>query len=215
MMNFRGMMMGLAVAAGAVLPGSAALADHASPWKGFYIGVHGGWDEVSWTNPLATITPTIRERGAVFGGHAGYNWQSDSFVFGVEADLSSSSAKHTFGGGTATATLDNPYLTSLRARAGVTVAPALLLYATGGLAATDVNLKVIVPGFSATAVGSSTGWVAGGGLEYKMSGAPLSVRGEILHYSFSKVDMQFAGVSVLNIDNSATVVRAGLTYHFH
>ena len=204
------------VSLGVLVAATAARAEPASPWRGLYVGAHGGFDNVSWSL-TSGLGSTIKEQGAVFGGHAGYNWQSKGFVVGVEADLSSSSASRERTRGTTTTKLSTPYLASVRARAGFTLGPALLAYATGGLAfaSVDINASDTSYGFNLTASGPSTGWVFGGGLEYMMPNTSLSVRGEILHYAFSATDIQYASYSVFNVDTSATVVRAGIGYHFN
>src|SRR5262245_1569913 len=59
-----------------------------SDWTGFYFGFHGGygWGKASIADlDLNDSNPNVSEtrtplhspklRGAVFGGHAGYNWQ--------------------------------------------------------------------------------------------------------------------------------------------
>jgi outer membrane immunogenic protein len=64
-------------------------------WSGFYLGINGGggssrncWDVTA----IATIVLSPAERegchdatGGVVGGHIGYRWQSNAWVFGVEA----------------------------------------------------------------------------------------------------------------------------------
>ena len=72
-------------------------------WDGFYLGLNGGYSwgrsrtSVEYFNtatglpivpPAGSITDaTFKLDGGVFGGQAGYNWQSGSWVFGLEGDL--------------------------------------------------------------------------------------------------------------------------------
>ena len=120
--------------------------------------------------------------GIIGGGHIGYNWQSNNFVYGVEADISGSSAKVTlqpFGAGPVneTDTSRLHWLATFRARAGVTVGSGnTLLFATGGLALGGVeNLRMFPPAAGVTPAeigeGKATrvGWVAGGGIEHMLS----------------------------------------------
>src|SRR6478609_177700 len=60
-------------------------------WTGFYIGANGGWgrshncwDFVTLAGPV--FSDGCRDRsGGVLGGQIGYRWQSNQFVFGLEA----------------------------------------------------------------------------------------------------------------------------------
>ena len=71
-------------------------------WDGFYIGLNGGYSwgrsrtSVNYFNtttglgivpPAGSITDaSFNLNGGVFGGQVGYNWQSGSWLFGLEAD---------------------------------------------------------------------------------------------------------------------------------
>jgi outer membrane immunogenic protein len=60
-------------------------------WTGFYIGANGGWGQSHncWNFEILAgplLTDGCRERsGGVIGGQVGYRWQSNQFVFGLEA----------------------------------------------------------------------------------------------------------------------------------
>src|SRR5689334_14515569 len=60
-------------------------------WTGFYIGANGGWgsSRSCWDFVLVggpVFGDGCRERsGGLFGGQVGYRWQSNQFVFGLEA----------------------------------------------------------------------------------------------------------------------------------
>jgi outer membrane immunogenic protein len=156
----------------------------APSWAGLYIGASVGavWHELKYED--LTFPPVTsargRKAGIIGGGHIGYNWQSNNFVYGVEADISGSSAKVTlrpFGAGAAneTDTSRLHWLATFRARAGVTVGSGnTLLFATGGLALGGVeNLRTFPVGITPAEVGEGkatrTGWVAGGGIEHMLS----------------------------------------------
>jgi outer membrane immunogenic protein len=159
----------------------------APSWAGAYIGASVGavWHELKYedtTDPFTTTTDSGRKAGIIGGGHIGYNWQSNNFVFGVEADISGSSAKvtlHPFGTSpiNETDTSRLHWLATFRARAGVTVGSGnTLLFATGGLALGGVeNLRTFPPAAGVTPAeigeGKATrvGWVAGGGIEHMLS----------------------------------------------
>jgi outer membrane immunogenic protein len=196
-------------------------------WKGFYIGIHGGY---GWKNndfreflpglgvPDGIYVGGIDSKGGLYGGHAGLNWQHDAIVGGLELDLSSTSingvsapAFQNLGGGatiTNTRADDVKWLGSARARLGF--APGgccsnLLFYGTGGLAwerftQTATTVQVFPPTtttFIQTTPNDRFGWVAGLGAEAKLAGTGWVGRIEYLHYAFGTSQTTFVITSSL------------------
>jgi outer membrane immunogenic protein len=177
----------------------------AMSWTGFYVGAHLGGtvsDDVDieyagwrWDDDL--------DNGALFGGHIGYNLQtSGNLVLGIEADLSGSSAD----------AMD--YLGSVRGRLGLAV-DNTLFYTTAGVAYLGWDDD---DNFGWNADDSSVGWVAGLGVEHKLSNN-LSVGLEGLYYSFSEDADVYNGVgrlvaSDVDVDRDIFAIRGRLTYHF-
>jgi outer membrane immunogenic protein len=150
--------------------------------------------------------------GAVAGGQFGYNWQVNShWLVGAEADYQwsnldgSVNSPFRLGDVGATNMVASQTVASfgtVRARAGVVLAPPLLLYGTGGFAFGQVRENLRVPaastnalpatgGFSyACTVGTSCfagaasqillGWSAGAGAEYAIT-SNLIFRTELLY----------------------------------
>jgi outer membrane immunogenic protein len=151
--------------------------------------------------------------GGVAGGQFGFNWQVNShWLVGAEADYQWSnldgSANSSFRLGNVGATNMVASQTvesfgTVRARAGVVLAPPLLLYGTGGFAFGQVHENLSVPavatkgsppapgGFSyACTVGTACfagaasqilfGWSAGAGAEYAITSS-LIFRTELLY----------------------------------
>jgi len=56
-------------------------------WSGFYIGANGGWgtSHNSWTDTTFGPEGSHDADGGTAGGQIGYRWQSQAFVFGLEA----------------------------------------------------------------------------------------------------------------------------------
>jgi outer membrane immunogenic protein len=59
-------------------------------WTGFYIGANGGWGEsrgcVDFVTTVGTVAGGCATRsGGLIGGQIGYRWQTNQFVFGLEA----------------------------------------------------------------------------------------------------------------------------------
>jgi outer membrane immunogenic protein len=74
------------------------------PRAGFYLGCNVGysWGRPSTTSsfpdaasgaPLNSIGSTFNIDGVIGGGHAGYNWQNNNWVFGLEVDIRGSAEK--------------------------------------------------------------------------------------------------------------------------
>lgn len=192
-------------------------------WTGLYVGINGGvtWQDGSFNDPdgccvLAgrgsPATYDVSTTGGIFGGYAGYNWQQQSFVYGVEADIDWVGAKATAvwgpgapngGGATYQQSQDIRWLATILARAGIDI-ELTLFYLTGGLAVAQVNNSfnvfcggnVCLPQASAgtlvdTFSESKTqfGWTAGAGFEH-MFDSHWTLRGE-----FRYVDLGSTSVS--------------------
>jgi len=109
-------------------------------WTGFYIGLNAGVTEyyarVTDDDDFYDIFTRDRDTGAfIGGGQAGYNFQWDQLVFGIEGDASGSTAKvaktYDFGDWHDYGKVD--FMTTLRTRVGVSLDNnKVLLYATGG-----------------------------------------------------------------------------------
>jgi outer membrane immunogenic protein len=187
--------------------------------------------------------------GAVGGLHVGYNQQFKNFVLGIEgaydwtqgdnsasvtpeAKLTNSSVINAINNGTTTLGDDARVnykgsmgdIASVRGRVGFSNT-ALLVYGTGGVAWTDYALNITAdaaPGYADGAFRMSrnlTGWVAGGGVEYKLNRF-LSLRAEILHYDFGSIEYsienegafeELAGKHDINFNEA----HIGLSYHIN
>ncbi len=150
-------------------------------WAGLYLGVNVGYgwgksntdtvfsDATIGTPLLATITSAAL-KGMIFGGQAGFNWQSGPWVVGIEGDAQQSQQRGqatTFNCAGATCNpaasafgLDAPVTASmaqrlewfrtLRARLGRTLTPDFMVYATGGLAVGRIKTSGTISGSSLT-----------------------------------------------------------------
>jgi outer membrane immunogenic protein len=181
----------LAPAQAADLPVKAPLAPIVPPysWTGLYVGINGGY---SWGRsdtdvqfltfpggvpivaPAGSITSAdFKMDGGIAGVQAGYNWQQNNWVLGIEGDIQWSGQKGSadflcaappFGGATClpgftflpagstgvTLAIEQSlrWFGTLRGRAGVTVTPTWLLYVTGGLAVGNIKTDATLAGFT-------------------------------------------------------------------
>ena len=124
--------------------GHSAGPSKAYDWTGFYVGAHAGWGGLT-TDGTYNLTPTPSEvidltavsgTGVLGGGQAGWNWQVNSIVFGIEGDVARTrwnGSQAEFQNPSQFMRFDSNLLATLRGRVGWAT-DALLLYATGGLA---------------------------------------------------------------------------------
>jgi outer membrane immunogenic protein len=168
---------------------------NAYSWAGPYLGGNLGYD---WGS--VSRNPT-KPSGFIGGVTAGYNFQSGSWVFGVEGDIQAAGAEDTF----APWKFSNPWFGTVRGRAGYTVSN-VLFYGTAGLAFGGLRGET----FGLSETHTSAGWTAGVGAEVGL--APRwSAKIEYLYVDLS--DSPFAITGVSNGFRS-NIVRAGVNYHF-
>lgn len=188
-------------------------------WSGFYVGINGGygWGTSSWTDPVSGgTTGDFDVNGALAGGTLGYNLQTGSWVWGLEADLDYSWIK----GADTTTThcvplgcqTSLPWLATGRARIGYAW-DRWLPFITAGAAYGDIKMTPPKPsGISEEQW--KLGWTAGVGVEYAFMGS-WSAKIEYLY-----VDLGTATCSAATCNNDidvgfkTNIVRAGLNYRF-
>jgi outer membrane immunogenic protein len=173
------------------------------PWSGFYLGLHGGggWSGSDLSFPEANFYSTVPNQGYsssadgwVFGGHAGYNFQFGSLVFGPEVSYSGMTLKDYQTGGVDPNFPADAYRTrvedllTVTGRLGFAINRDWLVYARGGWARAEVSVDALsgppVPNVGAQWKTHLDGWTAGGGIEYKVG--KYGVLG--LEYSYVKLD---------------------------
>jgi outer membrane immunogenic protein len=198
------------------------LAPLSSPqrWAGFYAGVNLGGAVSNVHLPSSTFAPGTGESdvngtGFAGGGHVGYNMLVFSnWVAGVEGDIGYMGLSRNYANwnnlGYQPGTETDWYATA-RARVGTSTGPAFL-YATGGLAAVNVENSVTVGATRYSVDGTRIGWTFGGGIETEL-GSQWSARLESLYMDVGKETLTAPGGSV-EFKNRFTVVRAGLSYKF-
>jgi outer membrane immunogenic protein len=168
---------------------------NAYSWAGPYLGANLGYEWGSVNNNPA------KPSGFVGGVQAGYNFQTGPWVFGVEGDIQAAGADDTF----APWKFSNPWFGTLRGRAGYAFSN-VLFYGTAGLAFGELRAQT----FGWTESHTSAGWTIGAGAEVGF--APnWSAKLEYLYIDLSTSQFAITGVSN---GYSASVVRAGVNYHF-
>jgi len=211
-------------------------------WTGTYVGVNGGYgwasDPATLTDSTVTTSSTSHDadvpsptfvanpptstvavgaasahtNGWLGGIQAGHNWQSNSWVYGLEGDIQITGQNGSVtlcdtpgcpvGTGMSTANYKLPWFGTLRGRLGFSPASRWLVYATGGLAVGQVNESLsggVVGGAPGTSVGSSNttraGFVVGGGVESALTN-DWSLKLEYLYMDFGTVGLTAAGAPI-------------------
>jgi outer membrane immunogenic protein len=184
-------------------------------WTGFYVGIQGGY---VWTDlDIDGVTDDVDSLdGGLFGGYVGYNFQYDSWVFGVEGDFNGvwNDKDFGFGGPPPLLTVDvgTDWLASIRGRVGYTWDRALI-FATGGVAFTRATADVTFAGFPTVSGDQTfTGWTLGGGFEYAFTDNWIG-RAEYRYYGFDDEDLDGAG-GLGGFDVDTQTVTVGIAYKF-
>ncbi len=192
-------------------------------WQGFYAGLNGGY---GWSNGGDTISYSngdssarAQPPGGFGGGQIGYNFQSGSFVYGVETDFQGGDLSGRVTGATAgnlafTSRESIDWFGTVRGRAGYAFG-RVLVYGTGGFAYGDVRQRAIYDGDPLGGNSTQAGWVAGGGIEYKINPA-WSLKGEYQYIDLGSEKLTDAAntLSTNGLDTSFQTVRIGLNYRF-
>jgi outer membrane immunogenic protein len=233
---------GVAVAALTLASGQMmrpAQAQSLPSWTGFYVGGYlgGAWGRSAGVTDvdctlagappaylcmagipsdapavIAAGSGTATASGFTGGMQAGYLWQHDRLVYGLEGDFGAfrlngsrqATGAYPFGFNgnfapgdlfTVRSAFATDWLATFRGRIGWTIAPNWLAYATGGLALTELTVTTAFSdvnsgGGSANAAGTASrtmvGLAVGGGLEW-MIDKRWSLKGEYLYVDFGRV----------------------------
>ena len=160
-------------------------------WSGFYFGAHGGYGDIDNDGFFATSVD-MQFGGGDFigGGQAGWNIQRDSWVFGVEQDISflewesaNLREEHYLA--------EADFLATLRGRIGW-ADDNVLFYVTAGGALLNAEVTSSIGGFDANQQGntdgkdvSALGIAVGAGIEWGLT-RNLSVKAEGLYLLFDE-----------------------------
>jgi len=199
-------------------------------WSGFYVGINGGWGNshncLDFVLVAGPFNGACSDRsGGLVGGQIGYRWQSNQFVFGLEAqgdwaDLTNSRVS-----------LFDPTLSTRVKTDGIGLFTgqlgwawnAALLYVKGGAAVTSNRLDIFdtFTGFGlASATATRWGGTLGVGFEYGF--APnWSIGAEYNHLwmgnsnnTFTGVDPRLAVIVNDRIRQDVDMVTLRINYRF-
>jgi outer membrane immunogenic protein len=212
------------------------------PWNTCYAGANAGalsgqvHQEITLPG-VAIVDASGRTTGFTGGGQIGCNWQPDpNWVLGLEADINYLQFDRTglfksvfIGEDTIGAhQTSSRWLGTLRGRLGYVLGGGFL-YATAGLAISDVSSSFSSAAGSATFAGSLTsptptsGWTVGAGYEYAFS-TWISAKVEYLHFELGGSSYPVSVVTgggplpaswTVSTKLSGDIVRAGVNFQLH
>jgi outer membrane immunogenic protein len=200
-------------------------------WTGFYVGGTVGLIDQGTTGTdiggLIVSDGTkygIDGMGAIFGAHAGFNYQMGMWVLGVEADYSGTTLDTTLSvpplPSTVSSKLDS--LGTVRGRVGYVFQDVLLVYATGGWAYGHVKNRASWeqdPTFTVSETLTKYGWTAGGGVDWAFTNHWIA-RAEVLYVDLGSSTTGFSPSIAegsgcrFGFRNTYTIGRLGLSYKF-
>jgi len=193
-------------------PVAAAVVAPAFNWTGFYAGANIGLG-IANTNYNALLGIPGSGSGLVAGVQAGYNWQVNNFVLGLEADFGYFGVRRTgaFGLGS-TLTWRTQWDASLRARAGLAV-DRTLLYVTGGVGFADIGTRGQLAGLAVVNFAQTqtrVGFQVGAGIEHALT-QNWTVRAEYLYGNYGSKVLAGAAAPVRLEEHK---FRIGVNYLF-
>ena len=143
-------------------PPPIEIRDSVFDWSGIYVGGFAGFGFIDNRYlPTPGSDPVLSGDGYMIGAYAGYNYQIDNFVMGLEGDVS-------FGSIDPVNLIDQveqdvDFFSSIRARLGYAHGRTMA-YVTGGVAWADS--EIYLPAFDEADSKTHFGYVVGGGLEH-------------------------------------------------
>lgn len=182
-----------------------------TPWQGLYLGLTLGYNgagvdikDVGKSNEADLDSNSISIAPII-----GYNFSNGPWVWGIEADLEGvgfDDKKSVAGLGTVSASAD--WFGSVRLRGGYAW-DRVLIYATGGLAFTELKIESSLGGKESSL---ETGLAFGAGVEYALDNA-WTGRAEVLGYAFNGDDVALAGKK-RDVDLGHGMARIGISRRF-
>ena len=185
-------------------------------WNGFYVGLNAGYGsgKSSWTDPLTTLsTGDFDVKGAMYGVTMGYNFQTGTWVWGLEGDLDVSNIKGTETTicGPVGCETKNSWLGTARARLGYAGWNNWLPYFTGGLAMGDIKGS---DGGTGSVSATKLGYALGAGVEYAFM-TNWSAKLEYIYADLGKTTCPAATCGTdLDIKFNTNIIRLGVNYRF-
>jgi outer membrane immunogenic protein len=192
-------------------------------WSGFYLGANigAGWGKKVFVDDFGSGEATSNPSGIVGGLQAGYNFQINSHLIGIEGNFDWSGASSSLSCfpslGPQNCAADPRWIGAITGRLGEIVGPTLF-YVKGGAAWVHDSFSSQSPGTLFLAENTRAGWTAGAGFEY-MFLPNWSAKVEYAYYGFPDKLIVFEDDSgdsfAKTIKQNMQTVTVGINYHFN
>jgi len=181
-------------------------------WTGFYVGVNGGG---GWGSMVHDDGVFADPSGGLGGLTAGYNYQFNQFVVGLEGDFDwgDISSRRGIDGAGSFGKLDLNEFATVRGRAGFALDRALV-YVTGGYAGGELDSRLLDANTGSLSSDNSwrNGYAVGAGIEYAFT-QNISAKAEYLFSQLGGKEITtptYAARTGLDI----SLIRGGINYRF-
>ncbi|EEA95336.1 outer membrane protein [Pseudovibrio sp. JE062] len=174
-------------------------------WDGFYLGLKGGFGQLTGKDTLGS--KGTLDSGVV-GAFGGYNHSFDRIVVGVEADLNATNYTSVSDSGVSRSR--SKWNTSATVRLGYD-AGMFLPYLSAGVGLAEYEVKRFADGQKSE--NTHIGLVVGAGLEAMIT-ENVSARLDYKHMEMSKEKYKFQGFNAFHIEGRQDLVTLGVAYNF-
>lgn len=189
-------------------------------WTGFYAGGNVGYGVAGLTDN-APLAVTTNMTGVIGGAQAGYNYQIDSVVLGVEADIQASGQNASYSRnlpivGDLSVNQRIPYFGTIRARVGYAFqCGCVMAYGTIGWAYGAYQPSVSVAGITLSGDYTRSALAIGAGVEW-MVARNWSAKLETLYLDTGDIGSatSFPVIGQVHMRVRDAIARIGLNYHF-
>ena len=172
-------------------------------WTGFYIGAYGAY---GFGNTHSSDNMDSDPEDPYPGIHAGYTFELEKFVIGIEGDLSLADLDGDTGSGAGFVSQDIDNIAAVSGRIGLPF-DNILVFMSAGWSWADSERNTVVSSDSELLNGPTLG----GGFQYGLS-HQLIGRMEYVHIDYGKVTYDIPGSP--KVDSNVDVVKVGLDYIF-
>lgn len=189
-------------------------------WTGLYVGINVGYG-LAGVSDSAPIAVTSMMYGYVAGAQIGYNYQIESIVLGVEADIQASGMSQSYSRnlpivGNFEAGHKIPYFGTLRGRLGFAFdCGCVMAYATAGIAYGAYEPYAKALGITVSKTYTNPALAVGAGVEWRVA-QQWTAKLEGLYLDTGNVgsNITLPVLGTIEARARASIMRLGVNYHF-